>query len=120
MQLVESAENYPGVCALSGGSGGPFLRLDRLLGPEVAHGGTAYVAVSVVDEMARALGYVPAPEAAVTANAVAELEERAEAAERAHAELLAAVGTTLQHGAVVRKGAIELRKPYARTRRRAA
>lgn len=112
MRIVEHALEEPGCCALSGTSQGPFLELDRTLGPEVANGGTAYVSVQAVEAMAWQLG-LARPDLDHEAT-VARLTAERDEARDAHYELLQAVGTTLQYGAIVKRGAIELRKPYDR------
>lgn len=120
MRVVAQATEPPGCCVLSGRADGPLMQLDRPIGPEAANGGTAYVRLDVIRELARAIGWAPAheiPEEAPQSELEA-MEARAEAAEQAHEELLAAVGTTLKHGAVVRKSRIELRHPYDRSGRR--
>lgn len=116
MRIVQTATETPGTCILTGRSDGPFVQLDRLREDGT---GTTYVRVAAVEEMAREIGMVPQAEQ-LTESERATLEARAEAAEAAHNELLAAVATTLKHGAVIRRGAISLRKPYDHARRKHA
>jgi hypothetical protein len=117
MQLVEQAIEHPGCCALTGTSTGPFVQLDRPLGMEAATGGTAYVSADLILEAARKLGLQPAHQNDALRAQVRELEESLASLQDEYDELVAAVGTTLQHGAVARNGAVELRKPLARKRR---
>src|SRR5436190_4017205 len=114
MRVVDTATNEPGCCALTGTSTGPFLELDRPLGDELAMGGTAYVSLSFLRDLVNQLD--PPDPTSVQTELARVTAERDQAREE-HYELLQAVGTTLQHGAIVKRGAIELRKPYDRTGR---
>jgi hypothetical protein len=118
MRVVDTAAQFPGVCCLSGTSSGPFVQLDRPLGPEVAHGGVAYISLREAQAIARAIGYVPGPLVEEADEHVQRLIAERDEARDQHHELLAAVGTTLKHGAVVRNGQVELRKPYDRRPKR--
>ena len=111
MKIVETATDQPGICALSGTDRGPFVELDRLLSPELAHGGTCYVNLDVLKWLTAAVLPVEAQETQAT---IERLTRERDEARDAHHELLQCVGTTLQHGAIVRQGKIELRKPYDR------
>jgi hypothetical protein len=117
MQVVEQAIEHPGCCALTGESTGPFVQLDRPLGAEAATGGTAYVRVDLILEAARKLGLQPSADNEALRIKVRELQDELQRVYDAHDALLAAVGTTLQHGAVAKNGAVELRQPLARKRR---
>jgi hypothetical protein len=102
---------------ISGSAAGPLVQLDVLLGPWVRGGGSAFVSVAEIERLAAFIGWSPNTREADTEKLAQALRER-DAAQEAHQELLDAVCTTLQHGAVIRHGAIDVRYPYDRLSRR--
>lgn len=114
--IAADAIESPGCCVLTGTSEGPFVRLDRLRDDGM---GTAYVAVAALEELASFIGR-PTQQALDAceerAAGAEETQDTLEALQAAYGELLAAVGHTLRHGAVVRHGQIELRSPRSAKR----
>lgn len=75
MQIVEQAINFPGCCALTGSSNGPFIQTGRPLDPKYfPQGGEQYVKQSYAIELGEAAGMV-APHTLAAANErIAQLE----------------------------------------------
>lgn len=115
-RLVDVAYESPGCCVLTGTSDGPFVQLDRVRDDGM---GTAYVSVAALHELATFIDRPTVQATAAQEERIETLEadaERLKGIEAAYTELLAAVGTTLRHGAVVRHGQIELRSPRSARR----
>lgn len=115
MQLVESAQFYPGECVLGGGHK-DLVDFERTM-PVHADGARMYVAQQHIADAARLMGFLGPEEVRVLRKANEELAARLVEAEQKGVELealRAAVRATLDAGATVdgRTGEKKLRLPH--------
>lgn len=114
MQLVETAEYFPGCCALGGGAT-ELVDFQRAM-PAQADGAHMYVAQQLIQDAARLMGMRTAAEWAGLETRLREAEHRADELRELrdqHTKLRAAVRVTLDAGATIdqRTGEKKLRLP---------
>lgn len=125
VQIEERARFFPGCCLLTNSAQGPFVVTEHLISQP---GGARFqVKLSVFQEIARNLGFVPSGAVAEVKDELAvcrrELQEALAEVERlaqAHDELDRAVDLTLQYGAARHKDRLALRKRAPKGREKEA